>query len=371
TPDCSIERCTYCGACDFTKIRNVTYHVRGAKGGEHRGDMIDNWAQMTVGDEESSGSWEPRGWQKIQDKAARKLAPSGVAADAPAAGHDVPPLGNVASNPSIAAAAREAAGTRPAARGLGNAEEWLNAGTEALAPAVAILPAAMRARLTYAKRGRARFISHLELIEIFDRACRRAKLPLAFSQGFRPSPKLRFSPGLPVGAESDCEVLDVDLTAELPIAEVAARFGAHLPEGLLVTAAESIALHAPSPEHDLAGFRYRVDVRDIVGDDGDAIDTRLAAFLAAEAFPLRKRTGHGEKTIDARQLVSSLARVAPHVIEIDVRFTAAGSLKPTELLGALFDLAPDMARALPLYKTHAFYAPTIASSPADSLPTSA
>src|SRR5690606_7725297 len=107
----------------------------------------------------------------------------------------------------------------PPARGLGNAEEWLSAGSEALAPAVPVRPAAMRVRLTYAKRGRARFISHLELLEVIDRACRRAGLPLAFSQGHRPAPKLRFSPGLPVGAESDCEVVDLDLTEVLPLAE--------------------------------------------------------------------------------------------------------------------------------------------------------
>ena len=381
TPDCSIERCTYCGACDFTKVRNVTYHVRGAKGGEHRGEMIDNWAQITVGDEAESGSWEPRGWQKIQDKVARKQAPAAVDAASPhpelprsnGGPHpDLPSQGGGRSKRGKGTPATAAGSAQPAARGLGNAEEWLNAGTEALAPAVAILPAAMRARLTYAKRGRARFISHLELIEVFDRACRRAKLPLAFSQGFRPSPKLRFSPGLPVGAESDCEILDIDLTAELPIAEVAARFGAHLPEGLLVTGAQSIGLRAPSPEHDLAGFRYRVDARELAGGDAEAIDARLAAFLAAATFPLRKRSGTGEKTIDARALVSRIARVAPQVIELDVRVTPAGSLKPTELLGALFDLAPDAARALPLHKTHAFYAPAaVTATPKAAAPAAA
>src|SRR6185369_5718071 len=49
TPDCSIERCTYCGACDFTAVKNVTYHLHGAKGSEHRGEVIDNWAHVTVG----------------------------------------------------------------------------------------------------------------------------------------------------------------------------------------------------------------------------------------------------------------------------------------------------------------------------------
>jgi radical SAM family uncharacterized protein/radical SAM-linked protein len=337
TPDCSIERCTYCGACDFTAVKNVTYHVAGAKGGEHRGTVIDNWAQVAVGDDAGgSGSWEPRGWQKLRAKRTTRARPTRPAASAAPVTRDATPAPG---------------------RGLGNAEEWINAGTEALAPPLAILPAAMRVRLTYAKRAKARFISHLELIEVIDRACRRAHLPLAFSQGHRPAPKLRFSPGLPVGAESDCEVLDIDLTTALPAVEIAARFGAFLPEGLTVTGAAAIDLRAPSPEHGLAGFRYRVDVREVLEAQGAAwINARLAAFAAAETYPLLKRTGHGEKTIDARALVRRLARHEA-TLELEVAFTAAGSLKPTELIGALFELAPAAARALPLYKTHAFYHP--------------
>ena len=69
TPDCSVERCTYCGACDFTTIRNVDYHVRGAKGADHRGDVIDHWASDIVAGSAEPGAWEPRGWHKIQGKA--------------------------------------------------------------------------------------------------------------------------------------------------------------------------------------------------------------------------------------------------------------------------------------------------------------
>src|SRR5262249_12173108 len=69
TPDCSVERCTYCGACDFTTIRNVDYHVDGAKGSEHRGAVIDHWArEIVAAPPESPGAWEPRGWQKIRAK---------------------------------------------------------------------------------------------------------------------------------------------------------------------------------------------------------------------------------------------------------------------------------------------------------------
>jgi radical SAM-linked protein len=230
----------------------------------------------------------------------------------------------------------------------------------------------MRVRLTYGKRGRARVISHLELIEVFDRACRRARLPLAFSQGHRPAPRLRFSPGLPVGAESDCEAVDIDLTAVLPADEIARRFGAHLPDGLTVLAAEALALRAPSLEHELIGFRYRVDVGELLDGDGGAwIDERLAGFLAREAFPLHKRTGRGEKTIDARPLVHRLARVARDTVEIDVAFSPAGSLKPTELLAALLDLPPETARALPLIKTHAFRRAGTGSAPGAVLDTPA
>jgi radical SAM-linked protein len=220
---------------------------------------------------------------------------------------------------------------------------------------VEVRPSATRVRLIYAKRGRSRFISHLELIEIIDRACRRARLPLAFSQGHRPAPRLRFSPGLSVGAESECEVLDIDLTDVVPPDEVARRFGAHLPEGLQVVAAEAVSLRAPSPEHGLVGFRYRLDVGELTTGAGDWVGERLDAFERGATFLMRKRTGHGEKEIDARPLVTRIARPDHATVELDLRFTASGSVKPSDLLAAILDLDPATARSLPLHKTEAFY----------------
>lgn len=350
TPDCSIERCTYCGACDFHTVKNVTYHLTGAKGSEHRGEVIANWAQVTVDPDGDPGGWEPRGWHKIQAKKAGDPFESDASSDV-----GLTPLPK-ADGESPGRKAHIAAANPAPQPGLGNAEEWLSAGSEALAPRVATPPARTRIRLTYAKLGRSRFISHLELIEVFDRACRRAGLPLAFSQGHRPAPKLRFSPGLPVGAQSDCEMLDIDLTEDIAADEVGTRFGAHLPDGLAVTATETLSLRAPSPEHDLTGFRYLIDVGDLLRGDGGAwIDARLDAFVSAAEFPMHKRTGNGEKLIDARPLVARLARIAPETIELDVRFTATGSVKPTDLLAVVLELEPNTARALPLHKTHAFY----------------
>jgi radical SAM family uncharacterized protein/radical SAM-linked protein len=350
TPDCSIERCTYCGACDFTAVKNVTYHVAGAKGSEHRGEAIEHWAQSAVGDD-TFGGWEPRGWHKARAKQNAADAPAACGASAmPTAARDSS-IGHRAQPADGGAAVVRTQGSR----GLGNAEEWIDAGTEALAAPRAIAAAKMRVRLTYAKRERSRFISHLELIEVIDRACRRARLPLAFSQGYRPAPRLRFSPGLPVGAESDCEIVDIDLSERLAAVEVGRRLGGCLPDGLRVLAAEEIALRAPSPEYGLLGFRYRIDVGELLDGNGVAIDARLTDFERQSTFRMRKRTGAGEKIIDARPLVARIARPAPHLVELDLRFTANGSVKPTDLLAALFDLPGEVARALPLHKTHAFY----------------
>jgi radical SAM family uncharacterized protein/radical SAM-linked protein len=351
TPDCSIERCTYCGACDFTRVRNVTYHLAGAKGGEHRGERVDHWAQELVEGSEPA-AWEPRGWHKLQRQSAAVGPPSQRSAAPP---------------PTAAPAAPAAAATTALGAGLGNAEEWLAASSEALAAPLAAQAPLCRIRLSYEKLGRARYISHLEIIDVFVAALRRARLPLAFSAGFRPQPRLRFSPGLPVGAESLCEVIDVDLAEDIAAAAVRDALAAQLPEGMHLTAAESVSLRAASPDRALTGFRYRVDIRAVAAARGAWIDERLAAFRDAAHFAVVKRTGKGDREIDARALVDRLERVDPHHVEIDVAFSERGSVKPSDVLGTLFELAPNAARALPMRKTHAFYREASAAPPPDAI----
>jgi radical SAM-linked protein len=169
---------------------------------------------------------------------------------------------------------------------------------------------------------------------------------------------------LPLGAESECELLDLDLLETLDAAEVGARLGAELPEGLAVVAAESLPLGAPSPEHGLTGFRYRVDLEALQNGDGGAwIDERLEAFRRAATFPVRKRTPRGEREVDARALTERLERSGPRHLEIDVRFTASGSIKPSELLAAVLGIDPPVARALQFTKTRAHYRPDLPRDP--------
>jgi radical SAM-linked protein len=344
TPDCSVERCTYCGACDFKTVRNVDYHLRGAKGSDHRGERIDNWAQVIVAEEDAE-AWEPRGWRKIRERVEKR---GGVrkAAVTPSV---LQPIATETANDRGAPLDTKA--------GLGNAEEWLAAGGEGLAaPPPSSSPAVQRIRSTYSKVGAARFISHLELIDVFTRALRRAALPVAYSSGHHPQPRLRFSPGLPLGAESDCEVVDIDFSEALSVEDFEHRFAGQLLEGITLLDVREVSLKEPSPDRGLSGFRYLIDIDTLVDGEGAAdIDQRLAAFARSASFPMLKRRPRGDKEIDARALVTRAERIDRSTVELDVRFTADGSIKPSDFLAALFDLDETTARALPLRKTTSYY----------------
>src|SRR3954464_10112422 len=96
-------------------------------------------------------------------------------------------------------------------------------------------------RLRFAKRGKVRFISHRDVARAFERAFRIEELPLAFTQGFAPRPKVSFGLALSVGHESVAEYLDLELRAQVPADELPDRLTAALPEGIDVTGAVALA----------------------------------------------------------------------------------------------------------------------------------
>lgn len=335
TPDCSVARCTYCGACDFTTIRNIDYHLAGAKAAEHRGQAVAHWASEVVGTDDTAG-WEPRGWQKVH----------GTPPDDDA----VRPAPTVTPGTATTPVRDRAAAAGPS-RGLGTAEEWIAADGEALQPPEmdGSAPARARVRLQYAKLGHARFIGTLELTNLFYRAARRAGLPLAFSQGFHPLPRFAFGPALPLGIESDCEFVDIDLTTVVPAAHVQRALAAEMPAGIDIRAADAVALSAPSVTTQIAAFQYSVDTRTLPNGTGGSVRERIAAFWASDAFPIDKHNRNGPRRVNARHFVSHLAAV-DGTLALTIAFGAAGTLKPSDLLAAVLGVDTDTARALPVRK---------------------
>jgi len=343
TPDCSIERCTWCGACDFEAVRNVDYHLAGAKGGEHRGRGISRWAEQAVGsDDAGAPAWETRAWREIRARVARRTAAAEpwrsrlAPVDAAPLPATLAPLGAPAS-----------AG---AADGEGNAEEWLGAVPSSLVPEAPAPAVLQRVRLRYRKVGPARFIGTRELGNVFLRASRRAGLPLAFSRGHHPLPRFSFGPALPLGFSSDDEYIDIELSAAVGAEAVCARLAAELPAGLEPLTAVEVARSAPSIEREIAAFLYEVDLASLdVPPPPAVLAAAVARFAGAGTFPVRKRSPSGERTVDARRFVRALDQAGPERLRLEVSVGPAGTLKPESLLGALLDLP---AGALPALRIH-------------------
>jgi radical SAM-linked protein len=148
-----------------------------------------------------------------------------------------------------------------------------------------------------------RFISHRDVARAFERAFRVAELPVAFTLGFSPRPKVSFGPALAVGYESDAEYLDVECTHDVAGDDVAAVVNTALPEGMAVTGIAPLADRAPALQEAITSLAYQVTL-DPVADEvlSEAVD----ALLARHELPIEV-TRKGERAVeDIRPAVLSL-----------------------------------------------------------------
>ncbi|HMF03205.1 MAG TPA: TIGR03936 family radical SAM-associated protein [Acidimicrobiia bacterium] len=164
-------------------------------------------------------------------------------------------------------------------------------------------------RVRFTKRGKVRFISHRDVARAFERAFRVEQLPLAFTQGFAPRPKVSFGLALSVGHESEAEYLDVQLTDEVPLETLARRVSDALPDGIDVTGAAALADRAPALQESVTAVAYRVTVTGPDDAPLDAGDLQVAVdeALARSVLPVtRTRKGH-QVTEDLRSIVRAMA----------------------------------------------------------------
>lgn len=320
TPDCSIERCTYCGACNFTNVRNVTFHPHGAKGSESRGPSVDAWARRTM---PAGDAWPTRNWNRLADGGRESI-------------------GLAEGDASPATAEREADAGRSSlpGHGLGNAEEWLGSERHGMQidPGDAGVPV-IRIRVVYQKLDRARFLGNRELTTAFMRASRRAGLPLAFSAGHHPMPRMSFGPALSLGFASHGEYLDLDLFSPWTARAVIDALNRELPDGLTVVEAEAHGLDLPTIDRSLAAFAYSVGLDRLPPArlPDDALRERLSLFASAERFPITKTIKGRTREIDARTSVA-IARSGPRTLHVRTVVAPSGTLKPHHVVAAVLGL---------------------------------
>jgi len=163
-----------------------------------------------------------------------------------------------------------------------------------------------RVRLKLSKRGRARMVGHLEYLTMFQRAVRRAKLPVRFSQGYHPAPKMSFLEALPMGVASEAELVDLELTRPVPVGRLIADLNTQLPDGFEIVEGEVIPWKAASPSAALASSRYRVPLPQPVPAE---LTERIISFLEADQVWITRLKKEREERIDLRPNVLEISRI--------------------------------------------------------------
>ena len=186
----------------------------------------------------------------------------------------------------------------------------------------------MRIRITFSKQGALRYTGHLDLHKLWERAARRAELPLAYSQGFHPQPKMSLAAALPLGFSSTCEVLDMRLERDVKLGNLRERLNDTLPPGIRVAHIEQADERAPALQTQVVEAEYKVELREPV--DPSELRRRIESALASESI-LRERRG---KKYDLRPLIQSIEAVDDTIVMIlAAREGATG--RPEEVLDVL------------------------------------
>lgn len=158
-------------------------------------------------------------------------------------------------------------------------------------------PTVARVRLRFAKRGRLRFASHRDLARAFERAVRRAGVPVAHSHGFSPHPRLSWVSAAPTGVASEAEYLEIGLTRPVPAAEIAAALDVALPDGVDVLEAVASPLGAPALAELIDANRWRLE---LPGVGPDELADAVRRLLATESLVVERATKNGQRPVDVR-----------------------------------------------------------------------
>ncbi|MFD7442156.1 TIGR03936 family radical SAM-associated protein [Streptomyces sp. NPDC059909] len=210
-----------------------------------------------------------------------------------------------------------------------------------------------RIRLRYTKRGRLRFTSHRDFQRAFERALRRAEVPMAYSAGFTPHPKVSYANAAPTGTGSEAEYLEIALTEVRDPGGLRVLLDESLPAGLDITDAVEARTSGLADRLTASVWELRLD-----GVTVEDAEKAVGTFLAAETVEVQRRTKNGMRTFDARGAVAGLEADSPQpdrpgegpcaILRLVVRHVTP-AVRPDDVLSglrAVADLAPPVPAAV-------------------------
>jgi radical SAM-linked protein len=204
-------------------------------------------------------------------------------------------------------------------------------------------PVVARIRIRYAKRGRLRFTSHRDFARAFERALRRAEVPMAYSAGFSPHPKISYVGAAPTGVASEAEYLEIGLARDVAPAELRDRLDTALPDGLDIL--EAVPAGPGSLADRMQASRWRIA---LPGVPPELLRAAVERLLARETVTVERLTKNGRRSIDARAalITAEVPDEAASPADGDVRAImdvvvrqVTPTVRPDDVVTALHDVA--------------------------------
>lgn len=199
-------------------------------------------------------------------------------------------------------------------------------------------------RFKYTRGEEVKFISHLDLLRVFERAIRRAGLPIEHSEGYNPRPKIVFALPLPVGVTSEAEYADITLTGEYPSGDFIRILNSQLPQGIKLISGEVIPQSKHSIMSEVESARYELKA-DYDGDIGRLREI-ISEIMSKHDIIVEKNTDNGKKDINIRPLIKGISFKKQRGDENSHRDETGLVIELHVSAGSRENLRPDLAASL-------------------------
>lgn len=203
-----------------------------------------------------------------------------------------------------------------------------------------------RLRVTYRKAGALQYVGHLDLMRTWERALRRARLPLAYTQGFSPHARLALGAPLAVGFEGERELLDAWMSPHIAPLQVVEQLRGELPDGLSVVAVEEVPHEEPSLQSAITSATYEL-IFDRADIDAEELRWRVDGLLSTHELEWEEQRGQKTRVYDLRATVRDLdVRTERERVVVDMHLEAREGLtgRPLSVLDALGERATPRER---------------------------
>jgi len=194
-----------------------------------------------------------------------------------------------------------------------------------------------RLRLKFGRGPQLKFLSHLDLMRLWERVFRRSGVDLAYSEGFSPHPRISLAAPLALGVTSKAELMDIFLNRRTTPDNFLQKVAPQLPDGISIIDIQPVSLEAPSLQSRLRFAEYEVQVesQQVTMD----IEGSLKSLLALDTLPWHHTRDTGERFYDLRTLLDDLwvvgEKEAVHTIGMRLRCDSSGSGRPEQVIKAL------------------------------------